>query len=109
MYIIIYRKSDGQPFLQETISSYYKKGAYDPVHIYEHVTANHGGTKEDYFEILTEDESIIQKTYTHKFTVVNGEIVFGDEIVIEEPEKEPTLDDYLLDIDYRLSTVELGL
>lgn len=111
MHIIIYRKSDGKPFLQETISSFFnnEKEIYDSTLNYEHIVKNHGGIKEDYSEIWLEDETIIQKTYTHKFTIVNGEVVFGDEIVIEEPEKEPTQDDYLLDLDYRLSTVELGL
>lgn len=111
MHIIIYRKSDGQSLLQETISSFFtvEKETYDSTLNYERVVENHGGTKEDYSEIWLEDEGIVKKTITHEFTVVTGEIIFGDERVFEEPPKEPSADDYLLDLDYRISTVELGL
>ncbi|WP_313803241.1 hypothetical protein [Cytobacillus sp.] len=111
MHIIIYRKSNGQPLLQETISSFFtvEKEKYDTTYNYERVVKNHGGTKEDYTEAWLEDDEIVKKTITHEFTVVNGEIIFGNEKVFEELPKEPSVDDYLLDLDYRLSTVELGL
>jgi hypothetical protein len=88
--IIIYRKSDGKPLIQETISSFLTKETYDSNRNYEHVVSNFGGTKDDYSEIWVSDKEIEKKTKTHEFTVVNGEIVFGEEKVIEEPPREPT-------------------
>ncbi|MFO1444066.1 hypothetical protein KDN24_12810 [Bacillus sp. Bva_UNVM-123] len=73
---------------------------------------NFGGKIDDYASIeLTVEE--VAKTSTHEFTIVNGQIVFGDEKVIEEPPKEPSevelLNDYVVDVDYRVTMIELGL
>lgn len=86
--IIIYKKENGHPFLQESISSFYKKESYNPSPNIEHVVKNHGGTKEDY-DILWLDE-VDPKVYTHEFIIQNREIVFGAEKVFEEPLHEPT-------------------
>jgi len=111
--LIIYRKSDGQPFLQEAISSFFTKETYDSTHNYDHVVKNFGGIKGDYSEIWLDDESIIQKTYTHEFTVQNGKIIFGAEKVVDDSPQEPSeiemLNDYIIDVDYRLTLVGLGL
>lgn len=69
---------------------------------------NFGGTEKDYSYIEVSGEDY-EKFSKYEFSIVDGQIVFSAEKVIVEPLKEPSLDDYLLDLDFRLSTVELGL
>ncbi|WP_313803630.1 hypothetical protein [Cytobacillus sp.] len=109
MHIIIYRKSDGQSLLQETASSFFTQETYDSTHNIEHVVKTHGGVKEDYSEIRLVDETIIQKTVTHEFTIVNGEIVFGAEKVIEAPPKEPTPDERIKALEEERLGLQLAL
>lgn len=106
---IIYRKSDGIPLLQEGVPSNFTKKTYDTSYSFNQIVNNCGGIKDDYSIYWIEDKEIEQKTKTHNFTIQKGEIVFGAEKIFEAPPKQPSLDDYLLDLDFRLSTVELGL
>lgn len=107
--LIIYRKADGIPLLQETISSFYTKESYVNTHNYEHIIKNHGGLIEDYDEIWLEDESIIQRTYTHEFTIIKGEIVFGAEKIIEEPLGEPTAEERIEALEQEKLALQLAL
>lgn len=109
MYLVIYRKSDSKPLLQEGISSFFTQETYDANENYNHVVRVYGGEKKDYDEVWIEDSEIIKKTLTYEYTIVNGEIVFGEEKVSEGPAREQTSDDYLLNLDFRLSSIELGL
>lgn len=90
MFLIIYQKSDGQPVLQESISSFLTPDSYDMSLSYGHVIRHLGGSKEDYGDLWVSDNTDIQKTFTHEFTILDGEIVFGDEKVSEESPQEPT-------------------
>jgi hypothetical protein len=67
-----------------------------------------GGTEEDYSFIEANQETY-KKLSDYHFTIIDGEINFGS---LKEKIDSPTdqsLDDFLLDLDYRISTVELGL
>jgi hypothetical protein len=88
--LIIYRKSDGKPMLQESISSFFTKETYDASLNYKHIISNHGGVKDEYAEIWVENEEIERRTLTHEFSIANDEIVFGEEKVIEEIQQEPS-------------------
>ena len=92
---VIYRKSDGKPFLQESPSSFFTKENYDLTPNYEHVANNHGGVLEDY-DVVWIDAEITKKTLTHEFLIKNGEVIFGAEIVFPEPEPQPTTEIELL-------------
>ncbi|NYB73848.1 hypothetical protein HZF24_06810 [Sedimentibacter hydroxybenzoicus DSM 7310] len=64
--------------------------------------------------IGTEDEELCNKALLYnsfKLKVVNGVIfdVMPVESVIPEPSKEPTIEDYLVDLDFRVSLIELGV
>jgi hypothetical protein len=107
MNLVIYRKSDGKPLLHERISSFLTKETYNPSYNFEHIVKNHGGTKEDY-DILWFDD-VDPKIYTHEFTIQNGEVVFGEEKVIEEPTKpQPTPEERLKSLEDAVLFLSLG-
>ncbi|MEH7392385.1 hypothetical protein [Bacillus sp. JJ1474] len=87
---IIYRKTDGKPMLQETLSSIHDKETYTFETELNHVVKHHRGSIEDYDVAWVDDNEVTQKTYTHEFKVLKGEIVFGAEKIIEEPPIEPS-------------------
>lgn len=109
MELIIYRKSDGQPLVQEGISSLFTKETYDSTNNYDHVILKDNGTKEDYAEIWVEDIATIQKTITHEFTIQNGEIVFGAEKIIEESPNVPTPEERIKALEKERLGLQLAL
>lgn len=76
--------------------------------IIKNVIPNFGGTEQDY-SFITVDEETHKKLSEYHFTIVDGEVVFGNLKEKNDLPSEPSIDNYLLDLDFRLSTVELGL
>ncbi|MBY0122142.1 hypothetical protein [Bacillus sp. S/N-304-OC-R1] len=109
MHLIIYKKSNGEPLLQETISSFFTTELFNTKDSYEYVVKHFGGKNEEYSEIWLDDETTIQKTYTHEFKVQNGEIVFGNERIIEEPPREPTSGERIELLEQEKLTLQLAL
>jgi hypothetical protein len=79
--ILIYRIEDSWPVGVATDSA-----AID-YEIKRSVIPSFGGIESDYSYIELPDDEYA-KTRLHEFTIQNGEIIFGEEKVIEEPPKE---------------------
>jgi hypothetical protein len=109
MELIIYRKSDGRPLAQEGITSFYTQDTYDSTHIYEHIIEKFKGEKEDYSEIWLEDELIIQKTFTHEYTIQNDELVFGEEKTFEDAPQVPTPEERIKALEEERLYLQLAL
>lgn len=64
---------------------------------------------EEQFNIINEENS-----FPLKLKIVDGKVISWEKTVIEyepipEQPKEPTVEDYLIDLDFRVSMIELGL
>ena len=53
------------------------------------------------------------RIFTHNFSIKNGNIMIGEEKVVEieppPPSETELLTDYIVDVDYRVIMIELGL
>lgn len=104
MILIIYELQHGQPKHIEQISSQLTVETYDINVTYKSVVQANGGINSDYKHLWIEND---ERVFTHYFTILDGNLEFGSEM--EPQKKEPSLDDYLIELDFRLSTIELGL
>lgn len=115
--LIIYKLADGIIIDNQGINSNFPNGVEDVKPLIDFIISTQGGKSEDYgvFRLNdTEDYEIVARTFTHEYTIQNGEIVFGVEKPIPVPEPQsPTetelLTDYIIDVDYRVTMIELGL
>lgn len=115
--LIIYNKSTGVVVSNQGMNNLYPLGVPNIENILNHVVTQHGGAHSSYGIIRLhdiDDKTIAEKTITHEYTIQNGEIVFGAERPIPEPEPQPPsttdlLTDYIIDVDYRVTMIELGL
>jgi hypothetical protein len=89
----IYQKSDGQPLLIESKPSNISLDDFDTKSKIDHVINKHGGEEADYDIKFVEDVEVFTKMLTHEFIVVDGEIIFGDKKVFEEPPQPPSVDE----------------
>ncbi|GGA30970.1 hypothetical protein [Psychrobacillus lasiicapitis] len=65
--------------------------------------------KREEIELVTDE-----RVFTHEYTIEKGEIKFGDLKPLPDPEPQPPtetelLTDYIVDVDYRVTMIELGL
>ncbi len=115
--LIIYNKTTGQVVSNQGTNSLFPLGVENIQNILNYVVDQYGGNSSDYDSARLhdiEDADIVSKTFTHEYTVQNDEIVFGVEKVFPEPEpQQPSetelLTDYIVDVDYRVTMIELGL
>lgn len=115
--LIVYNIQSGEIVENHGTNSAFPNGRQDEEQVKIETVSKFGGTAADYglFRLHdTEENQLIQKVYTHHYTIQNGKIVFGDEKPIQEPEPQlPTetevLNDYIVDVDYRVIMIELGL
>jgi hypothetical protein len=96
---IIYNKADGLVKLTSATNSIFPNGLPDISLDMKNVIDLHGRTESDY-DVLRlhdfEDAEVVAKTFTHEYTVQNGEIVFGELKSIPEPEPQPPTEIELL-------------
>lgn len=72
-----------------------------------------------YIDLTDNEVEIMEEQYNEieipsKIKIENGKVVAWEKIIIEyepipEQPKEPTTEDYLIDLDFRVSKIELGL
>lgn len=90
--LIIYRKSDGVVVDNQGTNSLYPLGIPEATILIDYIAKKNGGNIEDY-EVLRlhdiDDIEIVNKTFTHEYSIQDGQIVFGEEIPIPEPEPQP--------------------
>lgn len=115
--LIIYKKSNGEVVNNQGTNETFPLGVTNVQPILDNVIANNGGSYDDYGIIRLhdiEDKAIVEKTFTNLYSVEKGQLVFGGLIPVQEPEPQlPTetelLTDYIIDVDYRVTMIELGL
>ncbi|WP_342577667.1 hypothetical protein [Psychrobacillus sp. FSL K6-2843] len=107
MGLVIYRKSDNK--VEMEVIQY-------PLHdteIFEKFIANGGHKATEFGTIeITEDE--IATAMQKEIIIVDGQITFGEDRnpVVPEPlipSEADALTDYIVDVDYRVTMIELGL
>ncbi|WP_419392873.1 hypothetical protein [Cytobacillus praedii] len=106
---IIYRKSDGEPVLQEGLPSNFTIETYDTSYSLNRIVDHCGGVKGDYGLLWVKDENIINKTYTHEFTIQDGKIVFGVEKVVDDSPKKPTPEERIKALEEERLYLQLAL
>lgn len=97
--LIIYEKSSGNILNNQGIVQGFPLGMADTSMLIDSLVEQLGGTEEDYGVFRLHDEEnkeIVEKTFTHDYTIQNGEIVFGAEEIIPEPEPQPPTEIELL-------------
>lgn len=98
MALIIYKKTTGEPMEMQKLDLF-PEGFPDADPFINSVISAFGGTVEDYdvFRLHDiEDAEIVDKTFTHEYTIQNGEVVFGDvKPTPEPPTPEPSPVDLL--------------
>lgn len=90
--LIIYKVSSGEVVENQGILDSYPQGINDIDPVIENITMRFGGNMEDYSILRLNDienADLVKKTFTHEYTVQNGEIVFGELKPISEPEPQP--------------------
>ena len=115
--LIIYKKSNGEVVDNQGTNETFPLGVPNVQPILDNVIANKGGASSDYDIIRLhdiEDSQNVEKTSSHNYSIQDGRIVFGELKPIPEPEPQlPTepelLTDYIIDVDYRVTMIELGL
>lgn len=114
--LIVFSKETGEVINNSGTNSLYPLGPENESEILEDVISRFGGQQTDYGVLRLHDldqADIVSKTFTHEFTVQNGKIIFGAERIIEEPKPTQSetdlLVDYVIDVDYRVTMIELGL
>ena len=115
--LIIYRKQDGKIIDNQGINSSFPLGIIDTDYLIQYIIKQFGGKESDYglFRLHDVDDiEKVEKTFTHEYSIIDNEIEFGELKPIPEPEPQPPSEtevmmDYLVDLDYRLTLVELGL
>lgn len=107
MGVVIYRKSDNK-VMMEVIQH--------PLHdteIFEKFISNDGHNANDYAKVeIKEDE--IPHAMQKEIIIQNGKITFGNdrnpiELTPVTPSEADVLTDYIVDVDYRVTMIELGL
>lgn len=90
--LFIYRKSNGVVLNTPYTNSVFPNGEPDEGKIIEGIVLEHGGTVGDYDFLRIHDEKdaeIVNKTFTHEYTIQNGQVVFGNVKPVPQPEPQP--------------------
>lgn len=107
MGLVIYKKSDNQ-IMMENI----QYPVYD-TQIFEKFIASGNYNASDYGQVEI-PQSLISEAMQKEIIIVNGQITFGEDrnpVVLEPliPSEADALTDYIVDVDYRVTMIELGL
>ena len=90
--LLIYRKSTGEVVSNQGKLDGSPLGLDDTSILVNYVVSQFGGNKDDYglFRLHDiEDAETVNKTFTHEYTIQDGQVVFGAEIILPEPEPRP--------------------
>lgn len=88
----IYRIATGEVVDGGSTNQLFPEGAPDPSPMIQNVIELYGGTKDDYGILRlhdVEDAEIVDKIFTHEYTIQDGQVIFGDRKPILVPEPKP--------------------
>lgn len=78
--LIIYKKTTGEIVENQGTNSMFPNGVEDVTNIVSTIIKRLGGTENEYEVLRLHDEYdkvIVEKTFTHEYSVLNNQIVFG--------------------------------